>query len=199
MGAIGMADRGFLAAMDEGHDLIARVRLGDNEAFRLIFQRYAKPILRFVFYMVNDRALAEDLCQETFVRAYLHIRSLRDESRLSTWLFGIARNVAREALRDKRHEVHRVEFEQTVRLSDCRPSPVSEVLDGEMKELVRRALSELNEDQRTVFTLKVYEQQSYESISEITGFSIPKVRNDLYRARAAMRMRLGAYFEKGGA
>jgi RNA polymerase sigma-70 factor (ECF subfamily) len=198
MGAIGMADRGFLEATGEGPDLIARAREGDNEAFHLIFQRYAKPILRFVFYMVNDRALAEDLCQETFVRAYLNIRSLRDEARLSTWLFGIARNVARETLRSNRHDVHRVEFEHTAAVHDRSPSPASELLDSEMKRVVRRALGELNVDQRIVFTLKVYEQQSYEEIAEITGFSLPKVRNDLYRARAEMRVRLGAYFEKGG-
>lgn len=198
MGAIDMADRGFLAAMEEGPDLIARVREGDNEAFHLIFQRFAKPILRFVFYMVNDRALAEDICQETFVRAYLNIRSLREETRLSTWLFGIARNVARESLRRNRRDIHRVEFEQASRLIDGRPSPANRLLDSEMRQLVRRALGELSEDQRTVFTLKIYEQQSYEEIAEITGFSIPKVRNDLYRARAEMRSRLGAFFEREG-
>ena len=198
MGAIGMTDPGFLCAAETGDDLIARARQGDHEAFRLIFQRYAKPVLRFTFYMVNNRSLAEDLCQETFVRAFLHIGSLRDETRLSTWIFGIARNVARESLRSNRHEGHRVEFEMAASMSDCRPSPASQLLDSEMKELVRRALNQLDEDQRLVFTLKVYEQQTYEEIAEITGFSIPKVRNDLYRARVAMRSMLGEYFAREG-
>jgi RNA polymerase sigma-70 factor (ECF subfamily) len=198
MGAIGMANRGLLGAMDDGDELIARARTGEQEAFQLIFQRYAKPILRFVFYMVNDRGLAEDLCQETFVRAYLNLASLRNDTRLSTWLFGIARNVARESLRSHRHEAQRVEFEQTAKVTDCRPSPDHELLDREMKDLVRRALGELDEDQRLVFTLKVYEQQSYDEIAEITGFSIPKVRNDLYRARAEMRTRLASYMRKEG-
>src|SRR5437588_200920 len=90
------------ALMNSTEELVARVRAGDEEAFRLIFERYSRPLLGFIFDMVGDRHTAEDLAQETFVRAFRGLATLRDESKLSTWLFSIAKNVARESLRERR-------------------------------------------------------------------------------------------------
>src|ERR1044071_735497 len=129
------------AAMNSAEDLIARARRGDEEAFRLIFERYTRPVMRFIFYMVNERALAEDLAQETFVRAYKNLSTLRDEAALSTWLFGIARNVAREALRANRQDAQRVEFDHLLTVRDEKPSPAGQLLDKELKDVVRHALS----------------------------------------------------------
>ena len=84
------------ALMNSTEELVARVRAGDEEAFRLIFDRYSRPVLGFIYDMVGDRSLAEDLAQETFVRAYRGLASLREETKLSTWLFAIAKNCARE-------------------------------------------------------------------------------------------------------
>ena len=176
-------------------ELIARARRGDEDAFRLIFERYARPVISFIFYLVGDRGLAEELAQETFLRAYVSLGALRDEERLSTWLFGIARNVARESLRSRRREPRGVGVDDpsVAGLCDARPSPAEGLLDKEMGEAVRAALASLDEDKRLVFVLKVYQQQSYDEICRITGFSLPKVRNDLYRARAEMRRRLRRY------
>ena len=79
--------------MNSSADLVTRVCQGDSDAFRLIFERYSRPVISFIFDMVNDRGLAEELTQETFVRAYRAIRTMRKDTKLSTWLFGIARNV----------------------------------------------------------------------------------------------------------
>src|ERR1044071_1077026 len=187
------------AAMNSAEDLIARARRGDEEAFRLIFERYTRPIISFIFYMVNRADLAEELAQETFVRAYKNLSALRDEAKLSTWLFGIAKNIAREALRDRHREQGRVELGcSTVQeMRAPHASPAVELLDKELSRMVRDALLKLDEDKRMVFTLKVYQQRSYDEIAEITGFSIPKIRNDLNRARAEMRRRLGPYLGEG--
>ena len=85
--------------MNSSADLVTRVCQGDSDAFRLIFERYSRPVISFIYDMVDDRALAEELTQETFVRAFRAIHTMRAETKLSTWLFGIARNVARESLR----------------------------------------------------------------------------------------------------
>ena len=183
------------ASMNHTEDLITRARRGDEEAFRLIFERYTRPVISFIFYMVNQRELAEELAQETFVRAYRSMATLREETKLSTWLFGIARNVARESLRSNQKEIHNVEIEShTIReVCDDKASPAEQLLDKELNSVVRNALLMLDEDKRLVFTLKVYHQRSYEEISAITGFTIPKIRNDLHRARAEMRRRLSPY------
>ena len=184
------------ASMNTHEDLIARARRGDEEAFRLIFERYTRPVISFVFYMVNDHTLAEELAQETFVRAYKSLNALRDETKLSTWLFGIAKNVVRESLRARRMDFLRnVELDDQTALEilDERESPAGKLLDRELSRMVSLALLKLDEDKRLVFTLKIYQQRSYDEISEITGFSIPKIRNDLHRARIEMRRRLSAY------
>lgn len=187
------------AAMNSAEDLIARARRGDEEAFRLIFERYTRPIISFIFYMVNQKDLAEELAQETFVRAYKNLNALRDEAKLSTWLFGIAKNIAREQLRTRGREQSQIELgdRAVLEMRAPHPTPAVELLDKELSLMVRGALLKLDEDKRLVFTLKVYQQRSYDEIAEITGFSIPKIRNDLHRARAEMRRRLGPYLGEG--
>ena len=181
--------------MNSSADLVTRVCAGDAEAFRLIFERYSRPVISFIFDMVDDRALAEELTQETFVRAFRAMRTMRRETKLSTWLFGIARNVARESLRARIRAVRHVDLEDkaVTDLSDPKPAPVDSVLSKELNEVIRHSLSALDEDKRLVFTLKVLHQQSYEEIAEITGFSIAKLKTDLHRARLEMRRRIGSY------
>jgi len=184
-------------SMETPAELIARARRGDGEAFRLLFERYTRPVISFIFYTVGRRALAEELAQETFLRAYKNLGVLRDETKLSTWLFGIARNVAREELRRARGREPQgsVELDDpaAATLRDEKPSPSSRLFGKELGAAVGAALSALDEDKRMVFVLKFYHQRSYEEIAAVTGFSPAKVRNDLHRARAEMRRRLKPY------
>ena len=181
--------------MNSSADLVTRTCQGDAEAFRLIFERYSRPVISFIFDMVNDRALAEELTQETFVRAYRAIRTMRAETKLSTWLFGIARNVARESLRARARTGNHVDLsdKSVMDLSDDKPVPVEGLLSKELNALIRRSLAALDEDKRLVFTLKVFHQCSYEEIAGITGFSLAKLKTDLHRARAEMRKRISPY------
>lgn len=181
--------------MNSSRDLVTRVCQGDQEAFRLIFDRYSRPVIGFIYDMVSDRGLAEELTQETFVRAFRGIHSMKPETKLSTWLFGIARNVARESLRARTRANMQVTLddESVMDVSDQKPVPVDRLLSKELNELIRRALEALDEDKRLVFTLKVFHQCSYEEIAEITGFSLAKLKTDLHRARAEMRRRIQPY------
>ena len=181
--------------MNSSRDLVTRVCQGDQEAFRLIFDRYSRPVIGFIYDMVSDRELAEELTQETFVRAFRAIHRMKPETKLSTWLFGIARNVARESLRARTRTNMQVtlEHESVMDVSDQKPVPVDRLLSKELNELIRRALEALDDDKRLVFTLKVFHQCSYEEIAEITGFSLAKLKTDLHRARAEMRRRIQPY------
>jgi RNA polymerase sigma-70 factor (ECF subfamily) len=181
--------------MNSSRDLVIRVCQGDQEAFRLIFDRYSRPVIGFIYDMVSDRELAEELTQETFVRAFRAIHRMKPETKLSTWLFGIARNVARESLRARTRANMQVtlEHESVMDVSDQKSIPVDRLLSKELNELIRRALEALDDDKRLVFTLKVFHQCSYEEIAEITGFSLAKLKTDLHRARAEMRRRIQPY------
>jgi len=181
--------------MKSPEDLIERARAGDEEAFRLLFLRYGRPVLSFTQALVGVRDLAEELTQETFVRAFKRLRYLRDKTRFSTWLFGIARNVARESLRARQRDRFEQQDGSIVEAIDPRDSPADELLQKELSLAIRAALASLDEDKRTVFILRVFQQQTYEQIATITGFSIAKVKMDLHRARSQVRRRIRPFME----
>lgn len=178
-------------------DVVDRARRGDEEAFQLIFTRYGRPILGFIQNLVQNRALAEELAQETFVRAYRHLGRLRDASHLSTWLFGIALNVARESAREHRRDARRIALDEpaSLELESTARRPEGELLDRELNGVIAQALRELDDDKRIVFTLKILHEMSYEEISRITGHSIGKLKTDLHRARLVMRRRIAPYLK----
>lgn len=180
--------------MNSDEEFVERARRGDDAAFCVIFERYSWPITGFIFGMVGERGLAEELAQETFVRAHRKLSSLRDPSLLGTWLFGIAKNVAREAIHERREAARRVatpDSSAVANLSDRAPLPDEQLLMKELHGAIERALLTLGDDKRMIFTLRVFQQRSYEEIVRITGFSLSKIKTDLSRARAEMRRLVG--------
>lgn len=177
--------------------IVTRAKGGDEEAFHLIFNRYGRPVLSFLNNLVQNRELAEELAQETFVRAYRNLAGLREEMHLSTWLFGIARNVAREATRQMRRDERKIALDEpeSLRLTSDTVLPEGAMLDRELNATIQKALLALDEDKRLVFSLKIFHEKSYEEISAITGHSIGKLKTDLHRARAEMRKRIAPYLE----
>jgi len=178
-------------ALEDG--LVARARSGDSDAFHTIFQRYSGPVLGFIYHLLGNRTLAEELLQETFVRAYRRLPTIRDERLLTTWLFGIARNVAREAVKEKYRGLRHVALDSGLAVADGRVRPDAAMIGAEAEAEMSRALAGLKEDQRLVFVLKLLHEMSYEEIARITGSSIGKLKTDLHRARLEMRRKLAPY------
>jgi len=180
---------------DLAEPVVALARSGDAEAFRAIFRRYGRPVLTFIFHMVGDRSRAEELTQETFYRAYRGLDGMRSGVRLSTWLFGVARNVVRESMREKRRSLREVGLDDVnlMTLHDERAGPDESYVTEELQRAIRRSLRGLSEDQRIVFVLKLLNRMRYEEISSITGSSIGKLKTDLHRARQQMRQSLQPY------
>lgn len=183
--------------MDSSEDLIERVRSGDAAAFQQIYEQHHRFVLRFLYGMVGEVGLAEELAQETFVRAFTSIGAMRSESKLSTWLGGIARNVASNYFRSRRRENRNLEIDGLPfkKPSGESPAPDAELLNVELQDVIRDALGKLGEDKRLVFVLKILQHKSYEEIAEITGSSIPKLKTDLHRAKAEMRKTISPYLE----
>jgi RNA polymerase sigma-70 factor (ECF subfamily) len=187
-----------VSLMNSSEDLIRRARAGDQDAFRLIFERYARPVLKFIHDMVSHRDLAEELVQETFVRAYQSLGHVRDDTKLSSWLFGIGRNVAREAIRARSKDNENC-CDQDVSdygvVDTAQLSPAQDLLNKEMNAAMHGALAMLDEDWRVVFVLKVFQQCSYQEIAVITGFSLAKIKTDLHRARLQVRRKMQPFLE----
>ncbi len=167
--------------------------------FQQVFERYAKPLTAFIRDLLGDWSAAEELTQETFIRAYRARASKRPDTRISTWLFGIAFNVAREAIRERyrRQSTRTLEDAGCSELKDDRRSPAQSVIDKETKQAIQAALAQLSESQRTVFILKVVNQMRYQEITAITGARIAKLKTDLHRARLEMRRLLTPYIRGG--
>ena len=163
----------------------------------MVFERLCRPVFSFILGFVGDASLAEDLTQETFVRAYRGLKSMKGEARLSTWVFGIARNVAREATRAKYSGRAAVEMDeaQWQGIRDDRARPDRSVMDSELQGKVQQAVAGLPERQRAVFLLRVVNHMRYEEIAAIIGGSVAGLKTDMHRARRAMRVRLAPYLE----
>jgi RNA polymerase sigma-70 factor (ECF subfamily) len=183
--------------MESCDDLIARVQSGDREAFGLIFEHHSRFIYKFIYAMLGEQSLAEELTQETFLGAYKGIHSLRGEAQLKTWLCGIAKNIVYKSLRSNRKEGMKSgdEIESLDVVDKKNPPPDREFLSKELNQKISSALGKLDEDKRLVFTLKELQNLSYQEISEITGFTIPKLKTDLHRAKNEMRSQLAPYLE----
>lgn len=183
--------------MNSSEELIARARSGDEEAFRLIYERYARSVVRFIYGMVAEVDLAEELMQETFVRAYNNRNNLRDDAKLAAWIFGIARNITLNVLRSRRVVADKLGDPDCpeMEVAGTEPSPDEQLLSKELDYVIGKALKTLTKDRRLVFTLKVLQQKSYEEIAEITGYSVAKLKTDLHRAKAQMRELIRPYME----
>jgi RNA polymerase sigma-70 factor, ECF subfamily len=183
--------------MNSSQELVVKARAGDNDAFRLLFERHARSAMNFLYSVIGDRDVAEELTQETFVRAFQNLSDFRDEAKFTTWLFGIGRNVAREWIRstDRSRRVSIDEAPAEIREDAISNSPADDVLEKELNTATLLALQALDEDKRVVFILKVFQQCTYQEIADITGYSLAKVRTELHRARGQMRTRLRRYLE----
>ena len=172
--------------------LVARVRSGDPLAFRLVFDRYARAVRRFLRDLLGEPAAADEATQETFVRAHRMIGRLRDEDRLGGWLFGIARNVALEQLRERRRPVA---ASAATEPRDPAPSPEARLIGEESDKMLTHALAGLTEDRRAALLLRIDHGLGYEEISDALGWSVVKVKNEVHRARLELRSMLAGYLE----
>ncbi len=171
------------------------------ENFHAIFVRYSKSVLSFIYSMLHDRSQAEELCQETFIRALRKLESKSADTALSTWLFGIAHNVVRETVKEKYRNLRQVPLTEplTEKANAAVARPDEQLISTELHNRIRDALFALPEDQRLVFILKIMHKLKYEEIARITGSSIPKLKTDLHRARMGMRQNLHFYLYGGRA
>ena len=161
----------------------------DREAFAALYKRQAPRIHRFLRDLLGDASFASDATQETFARAYRSKKELlADPERAVPWLFGVARNVSFE-LRKARARHSR----WTPPVEGLAESPESDLLGREAASVVNVALGKMSEDRRAVILLRLDHGLAYEDIATTMGFSLPKVKVEIHRAREVLRETLDAY------
>lgn len=180
-------------------ELVGRVKEGEVEAFRQLYDFYGRKIVNYIYRLTGSRSEAEDLAQDTFVLAFNKIGSLKDDTKFQSWLFRIAQNNVYQKYRGKRPHFESIDDEEGPELSDLQQletvlkNPEDRVLSTELQEVIQRAIRELPEKYREVFVLSALQRLSYQDISEIVGRTLPSVKSDIHRARVAVRDKVKRY------
>ena len=173
-------------------ELLHRAAAGDKDAFGTVFERYQHVVYRFARSMTGSSDAAEDITQEVFV---VLIRDLRryapERATLSTYLYGIARNLSRDRLRRERRLLACLTGLPQLR-QPVAVDPVDPVADAERQNDVRRALASLPVTYREVVVLCDLHDLSYADVAAILATSIGAVRSRLHRGRQLLRQRLAA-------
>lgn len=183
--------------MKTDSQIIREVKDGNVESYAELITRYEKKIYAFVVNILRpyrDEALAEDLCQETFYKAFKSLKTFRDEDALfSTWLYTIARNtVISELRRSKNTEVY-IEDTNTISLHSSDQLPEQKLLQEERTGMIRDAINLLPENQRSAIILREYEEMDYKEIATILGLTVSSVKSLLFRARQSIKIQLEPY------
>lgn len=180
---------------DADRDLVARAQGGDEQAFTDLMVRYQQPVLHFVFRLLAGASDAEDVAQETFVRAYFNLRRFRfrPQARFSTWLFQIARNAALDHLRRRARRAETPWPEGAAEPAAPTPAADQALQDRELGEALARAFAALPEEQRTALVLAEYHGASAAEIAAVLDCSVRAAEARLFRARQEVRHQLRAW------
>lgn len=191
----------------DDRELVERALKGDETAYRELLERFRRPVFSLIYRMIGDREQAEDLAQESFVKAFNNLDSYNPRFRFSSWLFKIANNHAIDHLRRARlatvsiqgspHAVDAEREEETrIVLEAQDESPEQEIMALELGAEIERAITQLRPEYRTAVILRHVECRPYEEIAEIMDIPVGTVKTFLHRARAELREAL-AHLREG--
>ena len=177
--------------------LVERVRTGDKKAFDLLVAKYQRRLMRLVSRIVHDTAEAEDVVQETFIKAYRALRHFRGDSAFYTWLYRIGINTAKNCLvtqgrtpTSTDNDADQAEgYADGEQLRDIN-TPESMLASKQIARTVNAAMDALPFDLRTAIALREIEGLSYEEIAEIMACPIGTVRSRIFRAREVIAEKL---------
>jgi len=195
------AGAGARAELDPKSDaaIMLRVAEGDEAGFTYLAEKYHRPMIHFLFRMVNNQAIAEELAQEVFLRVYRARGSYRAEARFTTWLYRIATNLAVNHARDTKHErsAQTVYLDQpdeetgtSPDLADDEPSAEERLLRDERMAAIRRHVMALPERQRMAVLMHKYQGMDYRQIGEVLKLSESATKSLLFRAYQTLREKL---------
>ncbi len=180
-------------------EVMSRVREGDDAGFGILIEKYRKPIVHFMFRMVHNQAVAEELAQEVFLRVYRSRHSYRAEAKFSTWLYRIATNLGVNHARDTKYErtAQNVYLDQpdpetgvSPDVADRTPSVEQELLRQERMHAIREQVMALPERQRTAVLMHKYQGMDYKQIGEVLRLSESATKSLLFRAYQELRQKL---------
>jgi len=178
--------------------LVLRAQQDDERAFGELIGRYETKVYSLAMKMLRNPEDAEDVLQETFVRAFRGLKAFRGNSTFSTWIYRITANSALMKLRKKQLPTVSIEDaderEAPINIADWAPGPVEQLLTKETQEAMADAIEALPAEFRQVFVLRDVEGHSNADVAEILDLSVAAVKSRLHRARLKVRNHLTRFF-----
>src|ERR687885_1874256 len=182
-------------------EVVLMARAGREAAYRELIRRYERPVFALIYRMVRDRELAEDLSQETFVKALNAIESYRPEFKFSSWIFKIANNAAIDHLR--RRELDTLSLDGSphaetpeamqataLQIGAKQETPLDTVEAKELGTAIKAAIGSLRPEYRSCILLRHVEGRAYEEIAEMLNLPLGTVKTYIHRARNELRQAL---------
>ena len=187
---------GAAVALDLDAELMLRVKEGDEASFGLLLEKHRSSVVHFLFRMVQNHAVAEELAQEVFLRVYRSRATYEPTAKFTTWLFRIATHLALNSLRDGKNDRAQERLDDASnnlpvrQVSDARPTVEQSMLYQARLEEVRVAIAMLPEKQRAAVLMHKYQEMEYSQIAKVLGCSESAVKSLLFRAYESLRARL---------
>jgi len=184
------------AALDYDAELMLRVKDGDGASFAILLEKHRSPVIHFLYRMVQNQAIAEELAQEVFLRVYRSRSTYEPTAKFTTWLFRIATHLALNSLRDGKNERTQERLDEHTgdmpvrQLPDSKPSVEQAMLYQAKFQEVRQAIAALPEKQRAAVLMHKYEEMEYSQIARVLNCSESAVKSLLFRAYESLRARL---------
>ena len=185
-----------VAALEQDAQLMLRVGEGDDTSFALLLERHRGSVVHFLYRMVQNQAVSEELAQEVFLRVYRSRSTYEPTAKFTTWLFRIATHVALNSIRDgkkeKGHESLDVETADGMerQVADRQPTVEQEMVHEVKRREVRQAIEALPAKQRAAVLMHKYEGLDYAQIAAVLSCSESAVKSLLFRAYESLRGRL---------
>ena len=185
-----------VVALEQDTQLMLRVGEGDDTSFALLLERHRGPVVHFMYRMVQNQAVSEELAQEVFLRVYRSRSTYEPTAKFTTWLFRIATHVALNSIRDgkkeKGHESLDVDAAEGMerQVADRQPTVEQEMVDEVKRREVRQAIEALPAKQRAAVLMHKYEGLDYAQIAAVLRCSESAIKSLLFRAYESLRGRL---------
>jgi RNA polymerase sigma factor (sigma-70 family) len=178
------------------NELISRVLSGDQHAYAGLVSRYQNYAFTLALRMVKSREDAEEVAQDSFIKAYKYLADFKGASKFSTWLYTIVNNTAISFLRKKKVEIHSLDNEKVFEVADSKESGMGANMIEQKSKLamVNEAIAMLNPDDAQIITLFYKAEQSLEETAQILGIEINAAKVRLFRARTRLKEKMETYF-----
>ena len=176
--------------------LVARVRTGDSDAFRVLVERHSRPLFRLAYRMTGNQQDAEDVVQESLLRAYKQLARFDERASFGTWLYRIAVNCSLDVVRSRKRRneyaapVDSEMDDPTLALPSRDPEPDRIAMSGEVRDRVAGAMTELSASERTAFVLRHFEGMCIEDVSRVLGCQPGAAKHSVFRAVQKLRRAL---------